>query len=333
MKREDFLNLLSRKISNELSDSERERLDKALLDNPEYVALEKVLAEHSHSIAIHEANLTANLEKVWEDIREQEDNSAQSPDLANGNPFKIIWRIAAAILVIVTAGSLFTYISHYHSTPMVEISSGDEKLFITLDDGSSVWLNKNTILQYNQDFGTDKREIVLKGEAFFDVIKNQKVPMVIEAGNLLIKVKGTAFNVEAYNSSQKVVVALVRGLVEVFDRDNQKNRVELKPSQQLSYSNGSEGSYFSIAGLSAELNRELSLWRTDSLVFRKEKLQNLATQLEKKYEVKIEIRNEKLKEKRFSGSFTDENINQAIEALKLSFPFKYQIREKHVIIE
>ena len=74
-------------------------------------------------------------------------------------------------------------------------------------------------------------------------------------------------------------------------------------------------------------------WTQDSLVFKKEKLKELAAQLEKKYKVKIEIRNEQLKNKRFSGMFTGESLKDALEALKLSYPFVYAIDGQLIVID
>ncbi|UKT63049.1 FecR domain-containing protein [Pedobacter mucosus] len=62
-------------------------------------------------------------------------------------------------------------------------------------------------------------------------------------------------------------------------------------------------------------------------------ISNLASKLEKKYDVKIEIRSEALKEKRFSGTFTNETIHQALEALKLSYPLTYTVNQRLITIK
>lgn len=332
MNRDVFLNLLSRKLSNELSESGSAELEKAARENEEFAALDKSLSNYSPREPVSTVQTDRHLQKVWERIGIQDSEHVQPKKTISLDP--LVWKIAAAVLVFLTAGLLYTYLPGADQMQMAEVRTGNDKLFITLDDGTSVWLNKNSSLRYNEAFGQKVRKVELSGEAFFDVAKNPAVPMNIEAGKIIISVKGTAFNVQAYQPANSVVVALVRGLVEVFDRDNQQNRIALKPNQQLLYSVGqSEGSKFSISDIHMAGSLSKLQWRNDSLVFRKEKFRNLAVQLEDKYQVKIEIRDERLKEKRFSGMFSDEKLSEAMEALKLSYPFQYQIKDKQVIIE
>ena len=70
--------------------------------------------------------------------------------------------------------------------------------------GSLVWLNAGSSLSYPVVFSGKSRDVELKGEAFFDVVKNKKVPMVLTAGNVKVKVYGTQFNVDAYADKKTV---------------------------------------------------------------------------------------------------------------------------------
>lgn len=94
---------------------------------------------------------------------------------------------------------------------------------------------------------------------------------------------------------------------------------------------------FGIAKVKGNTNIQESLKEIkqtdDTLIFRKEKLKDLAIRMEKKYQLKIEIQSEQLKEKRFSGTFSTETIQQALEALKLSYPLTYTISNGLVTIK
>ena len=87
---------------------------------------------------------------------------------------------------------------------------------IQLPDGSTVWLNGNSKLVYdNKSFGEKLRQVTLTGEAYFDVVKNVNKPFIIHTNRMDIKVVGTAFNVKAYPGEKNSEASLVRGSIEV----------------------------------------------------------------------------------------------------------------------
>lgn len=110
----------------------------------------------------------------------------------------------------------------------------------------------------------------------------------------------------------------------------------LKPNEKFIFQNkqrrGENNIYVVIAIASRELLKEVK-WVSDTLTFRKEKLKELVVRMEQKYGLKIEIQSERLKEKRFSGKFTTETIQQAMEALKVSYPLTYTINNRLVVIK
>src|SRR5581483_8483105 len=95
------------------------------------------------------------------------------------------------------------------------VTQAGSKTRVALPDGTQVWLNGSSQLTYgNTSFGTDEREVTLSGEAFFDVVKNEKLPFIIHTKDMTIRVLGTAFTVKAYPRDKTVETALIRGLVE-----------------------------------------------------------------------------------------------------------------------
>jgi transmembrane sensor len=81
-----------------------------------------------------------------------------------------------------------------------------------LPDGTKVFLNHNTTLSYAEDFGEETRTVILKGEAYFDVKRDENHPFVIQANGTEVRVLGTSFNVRAYDT--KVNVAVTSGKVQ-----------------------------------------------------------------------------------------------------------------------
>lgn len=86
---------------------------------------------------------------------------------------------------------------------------------ISLPDGTSVWLNAGSKISYDADFNTSNRNVFLVGEACFDVVRNEDLPLVVSASDCRFKVLGTKFDISAYEDDKCVRVALIEGSLQV----------------------------------------------------------------------------------------------------------------------
>ncbi len=100
-------------------------------------------------------------------------------------------------------------------------------------DGTMVVLNENSRISYNADFGKTKREVILEGEAYFNVTGNAGMPLIIHARNVDIRVLGTVLNVKAYPDGRNVETSLIRGRVEVALRKDPRRRILLRPNEKI----------------------------------------------------------------------------------------------------
>lgn len=340
MNRQKFIKLFSQKISGEINAENQDLLNVAISENEHYKALaddlENYLRKQPTTVS---PDGQQQLNQIWATIGANE-NEQFMGKYSYSKPNKIvrsaIWiRSAAAIIIIFFAGILlYQRLNRQQHTEFEQLTTQEVKTFKMLDDGTKVWLNKHSTLHYNKGFGTRAREIIIEGEAYFDVVKNNQVPLYVHAGNIDIEVKGTAFNVKAEKNSKDIEVALLRGLIEISDRLN-NNSLLLRPNQKIVYNtllkdkeNKLQMKLVNPAVLLAETR-----WIADTLIFRKEMLKDLALKIEKKYDIKIDIQSEALKEKRFSGIFINETIEQAIASLKLSYPLNYTINKRLVVIK
>lgn len=339
MEKEKFIALLSKKLSGQLTLKETEQLDRIILQNEEYKLLAVKLENYVQQKEEKKPN-TQQLSRIWKmiEISETEDVETKFNDLQPKSislSFKKLLKIAA-VLVLLIGTSFLSYKLLNGSTmdDFETLTTTNGKTFKLLDDGTKIWLNKNSELSYNTAFGKNKREIILKGEAYFDVAKNEAIPLFIHAGNIDIEVKGTAFNVNAYQDKDDIEVALVRGLIQVTDRLDSKRTVLLHPNEKFTLNHVKNDNLYSflVKSVDAEILLKETSWIADTLNFNKEKLVSLVVKMEKKFDVKISIQSEKLKEKRFSGMFVNENVQQALEALKLSYPLTYTINNRLVVI-
>lgn len=139
--------------------------------------------------------------------------------------------------------SPYTQLLTQAEVPLLEVSNtSDSPRHIVLADSSTVTLHKNSRLSYPKQFDKTKREVYLTGEAFFTVAKNPAKPFLVYANELVTKVLGTSFRVQAYEQDKHVIVSVKTGKVSVFAQSDeplakQKNSRELTgiilmPNQQ-----------------------------------------------------------------------------------------------------
>ncbi|QPH40897.1 FecR family protein [Pedobacter endophyticus] len=340
MNRQKFIKLFSKKLSGEIDADDRALLDTTISENEYYrdlsAHLDNYLTKQNTS---YNSNGQQQLNQIWATIDANENDHFNGkhhywPKFSRYSGF---WLKGAAALIAISLIGLLLYklINPQPLTDIEQLTTTNAKTFKVLNDGTKVWLNKHSTLSYNKAFGREAREITIEGEAFFDVVKNNRIPLFVHAGNIDIEVKGTAFNVRTEKNNHGIEVALVRGLIKVSNRKDKNSSLLLYPNQKVVY-NGDKKDGQNKFGL--EIVNESALlketgWIADTLIFSKEKLKNLAVKMEKKYDVKINIQSEALKEKRFSGLFINETIEQALTSLKLSYPLTYTINKRLVVIK
>lgn len=177
---------------------------------------------------------------------------------------------------------------------------------LTLSDGTKVWLNAESSLHYPVTF-TDKREVNLVGEAYFEVAKDDKHPFIIHNANNTIEVLGTKFNVSAYPGSD-VQTTLAEGKVKVGSLNSS---VILRPNQQATIQ---EAGNINVKEVDAQL---FTSWAQGIYEFRKTNLQSIVAQLSRWYDVDILFKNEDLKQKLFAGViFRNNELSFAIEVIE-----------------
>jgi len=226
---------------------------------------------------------------------------------------------------------------------------------ISLPDGSTVWLNAGSTLTYNIAVGNNIREVTLSGEAFFDVAPvtntqtSQRVPFIIHTRYIDVRVLGTAFNVKAYPKDKQTETSLVRGKVEVLVHNRPEKKYMLQPNEKLVIQNEivnvpataqrdtatSKQPLVSIGSLTYGKKDTTAIetaWVQNKLVFDNEPFAEIAAKLERWYNVQIEFRNAKTKAMRFSGSFTNETVNDALYSFSVSTPFHYTIHGNKITI-
>jgi transmembrane sensor len=356
-------NLIAKKLAGEATEGDLKELESTLRIDPDlHYSLEalhdmwkKQSAQEPEQAEVAYKKHIDRMKSLGIDMEPSDMSMAidEYPDSTRGF---IHWKI----LAFVVSGVLLLVLGFYFlnvktpATPSPKavwevITRNGTKTNLLLPDGSTVWLNAGSRLTYDSLYGNVLREVTLSGEAFFEVVKNPKKPFIIHTGKINIKVLGTTFNVKSYPGDKTMETSLLRGSIEVSFPSLPSKKIILKPNQKLVVDNQtSEGSALSKPVVSPNLSTakvidHLTLTRNDStiietawlknkLVFQDEPFSELAVEMERWYGVNIRFDHSSVDTLHFTGSFNTENIQQALNALRLSGQFNYVIQNNDIQI-
>lgn len=224
---------------------------------------------------------------------------------------------AAAILILAL---LSTVAYNYLKQPeilQVTTSYGERKE-VALPDGSTVVLNSMSSIAFPEKMSGKTRSVTLHGEAFFSVAKNPDKTFIVKAGDAEVKVLGTKFNVEAYESESSVTTTLFEGSVSV-GISGSKPKI-LKPNEQAIINK--ETGKLDVKSLdNPETERA---WRENILIFENQKLSDILNVLSREYNVIFEVEELALSKLRITARFdSKESIGKVLEVLSQSADFDY----------
>lgn len=170
-------------------------------------------------------------------------------------------------------------------------------LSMSLPDGTKVWLNAGSRLIYSQGFGIDTRCLELKGEGFFEVVKNTDKPFIVHTNEMNVQVVGTKFNVRNYQEDEEATVDLLEGRVFVVNKLCSRIQVMLEPNER-----------FVLKKPSGEMKKmrwnteTAKSWTRNKLLFDEALLDDIAKQLSRSFDVQIVVA-DSLRNRRFYGDF------------------------------
>lgn len=197
---------------------------------------------------------------------------------------------------------------------------------VTLPDGSNIWLNAQTTIQYPVSFNKDNRQVKLDGEAYFDVAKDSKRPFIVNTKECSVEVLGTKFNIDAYSSRDKFETVLMEGSVKVSMLDDPTQAVSLKPNNKVYRSNGKL--------LTQKVsNYERYRWKEGLICFVDEPFKVVMEDFEKFYGLTIVVNNQKVTQYLYTGKFKQtDGVDYALSLLQKNIHFTYQRdRENHIV--
>jgi ferric-dicitrate binding protein FerR (iron transport regulator) len=235
--------------------------------------------------------------------------------------YKAILAVAAVLIIGLVTGAILFLKSQEHEITNRQITTPyGAKTLYTLPDGSEVWLNSGSTITFPDEF-KGERIVELAGEAYFSV-KKGKHPFSVKTRCGDIQVLGTEFDVKVYEN-EPLTATLESGIVKFTYNSGQE--VELKPGMQVVYDEKS----IKIKDVETRL---FTSWKDGQLIFRDEPLQNIISQLERWYNVKIILRDDKIKGLKYTGTIEMESFSEVLELIKVTTPISYSFDRKTRIL-
>ena len=235
----------------------------------------------------------------------------------------------AAVVAITLGGSYFYYQSSLEKELMamqtITVPAG-QRINITLVDGTNVWLNARTSLSYPVKFGKNNRQVVLDGEAYFDVTKDKSKPFIVQTDNYNVEVLGTQFDVNAYSETGEFETTLMSGSVKVASASDSTQKITLKPNNKVFLQDGK-------LHVTAVDDYNPYRWKEGLICFKNETFTSIMKDFEKYYGLTIQVKNKNVFKYVYTGKFRQtDGIDYALRVLQKDIKFTYQRDDENQII-
>ncbi|NJN27836.1 MAG: DUF4974 domain-containing protein [Cyclobacteriaceae bacterium] len=241
-------------------------------------------------------------------------------------------KYAAAILILCTFGAiiLFNWPSNKETNHVGELINksnvAGRKSTIYLSDGSVVFLNSESEINYNPLFTDSTRIVWLKGEAFFQVAPNAEKPFLVYTNNLIVQAIGTEFNVNAFDQNPNTRISLSEGKVSVRKEKGDSPAVILNEGEQVGFSHAT-GTFGNIT----QYDRvEVEGWRNGVLYFNKSNIYEIEKKISAWYGVQVHIKNAAGLDISYSGQFDNQNLENVLTSMGFVLNFEFEIDARSV---
>lgn len=323
----DFINnddLLAKYLAGETSMEENNEIEIWLKADPANTKYFEGIMQIWNNVNSLKNNEFFDTKTAWK--KNQSRINSNQPILKTINsstkrPF-LVWKIAASILVFI--GISYSIFTIYINQREITITTFEGKRKIELPDGSSVFLNKNTIIIYKVNM-SESRKVKISGEAFFDVVADKQHPFLIEANGLEVKVLGTKFNVNAYSDSEFSDIIVESGKVEVR---NALDTILLLPGEKAEVEKRK-------GKLKKLINDDINYlaYQTNIYVFKNARLGKAIDDLEQNFGKKINLSDTILQNCTITATFKNNSLKEIMAVLKETLNLKVEEKDGEFSIE
>ncbi|MCI0751404.1 MAG: FecR domain-containing protein [Flammeovirgaceae bacterium] len=313
--------LITRYLSNEATPAEQQVLFNWITSSKKN---EQIFNEHVDIWKKVNEKGSFNLDKGLVKINSKIDAWENTQRKERNLTLPLVYKFAASFALLLVSASLILWFSKASPKEIVSLTQvktevGQHKS-IKLNDSSTIQLNTFSQLTYPAKFASDKREVSLEGEAYFEIARDEERPFIIHTGAFTTRVLGTAFNIK--NEKQRVIVSVSSGTVKVF---NNKESAVLQHGDQAIYDLQTGKLILGKANLDYEL-----AWLTRSLYLNDSPLSDVAEKIYDIYGYTSHFENLNIRTCRITGKFKQQPIENILEAIQFSTGIQYTLKNKTI---
>ncbi len=225
-------------------------------------------------------------------------------------------KYAAVIIIIISLTTIF-YLNKQgqnnnpETTYTSVVTENGQRSKVILPDSSIVWLNSGSALSYPNNFSGQNRKVSLNGQAFFQVYHKGNSSFSVQANGLIIMVRGTKFDVDAYPDKDEIAVVLESGKVELAHKTIESFSYTMQPGEKATYKIADNSLTLDYADAAI-----YSSWKDGKLIFRNESMKNVVEKLNRWYNIDIEITDKDVYNSIFSGTIQNESYEEIFRLIE-----------------
>lgn len=268
------------------------------------------------------------VENAWEKVSKIIDQPSDVTTSRQRSLYFTALKVAATVCLLAVTGAVLFNLFHDSGGQQggtIVRSSEVNNTKILLPDSSTVWLNASSSIEYGAEFNKTAREVTLNGEAFFDVKKGGK-SFIVRTENMQVHVKGTRFNVEAYNKNSNTKTTLEEGRVELYIEGSNES-FTMTPGDQIIV--GTEHNDIVVRKVDPS---NFSAWKEEQLVFDNVPLSTILAKLENRYKVKITLQSPRAKHEMITMTIEHEDLDEVLEMIKLSSQLRAKVEKDEIVL-
>ncbi len=229
-------------------------------------------------------------------------------------------RYAAIFFLVTTLTGMAWFFINKPEKPVVlnttVIAENGHMSTIILPDGTKVWLNSASTLSYSNFFGKNNRSVKLNGEAYFDVVKNEELPLLVNCGELMVRVTGTRFNVNAYPENKEIGVVLEEGGVEISRPGYSRYIYSLEPGERAVFD--VENKKLNVSEVNTA---KYTSWKEGIINIYDQPLDKVVLKLKTRYNQEF-IVDEKVKQYHYTFTIKNEPLQEILALIEKITPVK-----------
>jgi transmembrane sensor len=327
MTKEEFLDLIDRYQKGNASEADQKIIDSffgAYESKSKYEELPEAADEMWASIQ-QQAFLAKDA--LQKDRRTALAGKTGRPPIRSRGLRKLAVSLMLTCTVIVGAVLIYRYGSFGEPEWHTLTAPPQQKTVVTLPDRSVVQLHAGSSLTYPEAFASGNREVILTGEAFFEITKDATKPFVVRSGDVSTTVLGTSFNVQAF-PHENTSVTVITGRVRVSGKEGSTTApVILTPGNQAVYDHRHQA----ITTSEVTVEQYIS-WRDNIISFHNTSLEEASEKLGRWYGVTLTFENDAVKQCRISGRYKDQRLEDVLESIEYMYDIKSKVNQKSVIL-